>query len=122
MSHYEILGLKRDANTIQIKKAYHKMALQWHPDKNNEQRPVALEKFNRINEAYQTLSKANSKLLYDIKLSEQNSLKELYEYLTKNDEESEYVFDDYLTAEEKELLNKFTQKSSEPLKKRIRKR
>tara|TARA_B100001093_G_C26793605_1_gene1000117 strand:+ start:613 stop:1482 length:870 start_codon:yes stop_codon:yes gene_type:complete len=59
--HYHILGLERDATLSQIKKAYHKLALIHHPDKNNGD----AVQFNKINSAYQVLSDPNKKKMYD---------------------------------------------------------
>ena len=52
--YYKILGVKRNATDDEIKKAYHKMALKYHPDKNND--PGAEDKFKEIAEAYDVLS------------------------------------------------------------------
>ncbi|KAK8395540.1 hypothetical protein O3P69_005566 [Scylla paramamosain] len=52
--YYEILGVKKNANDKEIKKAFRKLAIQYHPDKNKEE--GAEEKFREIAEAYETLS------------------------------------------------------------------
>ena len=52
--YYKILGLSRSASDDEIKKAYRKMALKYHPDKNSD--PGAEEKFKEIAEAYEVLS------------------------------------------------------------------
>lgn len=61
---YETLGLNKDANEDQIKKAFKKMAMQYHPDKNPDN-PDASEKFKKVNEAYSTLSDPDQRAVYD---------------------------------------------------------
>ncbi len=62
--YYEVLGISRNANESEIKKAYRKLALQYHPDKNPDD-SVAEEKFKEAAEAYEILSDANKKSRYD---------------------------------------------------------
>ncbi|XP_006098788.2 dnaJ homolog subfamily B member 5 isoform X2 [Myotis lucifugus] len=61
--YYKILGIPSGANEDEIKKAYRKMALKYHPDKNKE--PNAEEKFKEIAEAYDVLSDPKKRGLYD---------------------------------------------------------
>uniref|UniRef100_G1PYX2 DnaJ homolog subfamily B member 9 n=1 Tax=Myotis lucifugus TaxID=59463 RepID=G1PYX2_MYOLU len=62
-SNYDILGLPKSASERQIKKAFHKLAMKYHPDKNKS--PDAEAKFREIAEAYETLSDANRRKEYD---------------------------------------------------------
>lgn len=63
--YYEILGITKSATAADIKAAYRKLALQWHPDKNADKKQEAEEKFKEINEAYQVLSDPKKKQTYD---------------------------------------------------------
>ena len=64
--YYKILGIKKDATDGEIKKAYRKLALKCHPDKNPNNREEAEEKFKKINEAYSVLSDKNKRRQYDM--------------------------------------------------------
>lgn len=55
-NYYKILGVTKSANEKEIKKAYRKLALKWHPDKNKDNMEAAEAKFKDINEAYAVLS------------------------------------------------------------------
>jgi len=61
--YYKILGIAKGATEDEIKKAYRKMALKYHPDKNKE--PGAETKFKEVAEAYDVLSDAKKKEVYD---------------------------------------------------------
>ncbi len=64
--YYGILELDKDATASQIKKSYHKLALEWHPDKNPDRLEEATIKFREISEAYHVLSDPEKKLNYDM--------------------------------------------------------
>jgi molecular chaperone DnaJ len=63
--YYEILGVGRTATDEEIKKAYRKLALKHHPDRNPENRRDAEEHFKELVEAYQVLSDAERRGMYD---------------------------------------------------------
>jgi len=64
VDYYEILELRRDCSSSEIKKAYRKLALKYHPDRNQGDKE-AEEKFKLVNEAYQVLSDESKRSIYD---------------------------------------------------------
>src|SRR6185295_15414593 len=62
--YYEVLGLNRDASEDDIKKAYRKLAMKHHPDRNPDN-PKAEERFKEAKEAYEILSDARKRGAYD---------------------------------------------------------
>lgn len=63
-TYYDALGVKPEATEIEIKKAYRKLAIKLHPDKNPDD-PTAHEKFQTVGEAYQVLSDTELRKAYD---------------------------------------------------------
>ncbi|XP_075773803.1 dnaJ homolog subfamily B member 6-like isoform X2 [Pelodiscus sinensis] len=65
VEYYEALGIPRSASSDDIKKAYRKAALKWHPDKNPENKERAEQRFKEIAEAYEVLSDRSKREIYD---------------------------------------------------------
>lgn len=63
--YYDILGVTKSASPEELKKAYRKQALEWHPDRHKDDKEAAEKRFKEINEAYQVLSDTQKKAAYD---------------------------------------------------------
>ncbi|MGK7946666.1 MAG: J domain-containing protein [Microcystaceae cyanobacterium] len=67
-SYYAILGVHPSASAIEIRQAYRKLSKQYHPDTTELPSEVATGKFQKLNEAYGTLSNPERRSLYDLEL------------------------------------------------------
>lgn len=65
VNYYDILGVAKGASDVEIKKAYRKLAMKWHPDKNPDVAEEASKKFQEIGEAYDVLSDLQKRAIYD---------------------------------------------------------
>ncbi len=63
--YYDILGVTKNASADELKKAYRKQALEWHPDRHKDEKEAAEKRFKEINEAYQVLSDPQKRSAYD---------------------------------------------------------
>ncbi|CAB1414595.1 unnamed protein product [Pleuronectes platessa] len=65
VDYYDVLGVSKSASQEDIKKAYRKQALKWHPDKNPDNKEEAEKKFKEVAEAYEVLSDKSKRAQYD---------------------------------------------------------
>jgi len=76
--YYEILGVEKNATLDEIKKSYRRLALKWHPDKNQDN-PESTEKFKSITEAYEVLSNPTKRRNYDMNGSAEFSSQDFHD-------------------------------------------
>lgn len=65
VDYYKVLQVDKDAKDDDLKKAYRKLAMKWHPDKNPNNKKEAEAKFKQISEAYEVLSDPQKRAIYD---------------------------------------------------------
>ncbi|XP_062615204.1 dnaJ homolog subfamily B member 6-like isoform X3 [Saccostrea cucullata] len=65
LDYYVVLEITKNASETDVKKAYRKLALKWHPDKNPDNKDEAEKRFKEISEAYEVLSDKEQRAIYD---------------------------------------------------------
>lgn len=93
-NHYDILGLSEGASLDEIKKAYRKLSIKFHPDK-NENDLYFSDMFKRVTEAYETLSDSSKRKAYDRKLKsefEDDNIEDDYEDESTHSLETDPLF------------------------------
>ncbi len=128
--YYSLLGIKRDANVSEIKKAYRKLAMKYHPDR-NQNNQYAEDIFRKISQAYDVLSDEKKRKEYDLhggnqsentkKNKEKNSSKNEKKYKNQGFsfqfEDVEKSFENYFgfNPKSKEKVEKEKMKKRNPL-------
>jgi len=104
-NYYQILGVPKYRTEVEIKQAYRKLAMQWHPDKNKSAN--AQQMFIEIHEAYEILSNPNQRSLYDELLNSQNLA---VPSIVINKQEKQTQYDDFVFSARKqaEKVSKMT--------------
>ncbi|KAL0268232.1 UNVERIFIED_CONTAM: hypothetical protein PYX00_010260 [Menopon gallinae] len=69
VDYYRVLEVSKNASVGDIKKAYRKLALKWHPDKNPDNEEEANRKFKEISEAYEVLVDDRKRRIYDLHMA-----------------------------------------------------
>ena len=77
-THYGILGVPQTATPQEIKRAYRSLAMQLHPDKNQDKKEWAKEQFQELQFAYQSLYNPEQRTVYDKKLWWETTYAKLY--------------------------------------------
>lgn len=113
MNYYDILGLHKNATKKQIKKAYKKLSMMYHPDKNKH----GTEMFKEINEAHQVLSDETKRRDYDLKMNDdfvkphetpvENPVRvNVYEFFENLDNDfDENTYQEVLSSDEESEIN-----------------
>lgn len=108
INYYKVLGVQQNASEKEIRKAYHKLALEWHPDKNKS--ADAKTKFTEIATAHEVLSNSEERKKYDDFLKE-NSSQKTYANFKFN---SNFNYDSYWKASE-EFFARFSKQTQDDI-------
>jgi DnaJ-class molecular chaperone len=112
-NYYEVLGVSKNISQLELKQAYKKLALEYHPDKYKGNIELAKKKFITINTAYKILSNENTRLCYDngIEISDKelqeckNMSKKLFDTIFLKKDYGKII--NNLSIEEKKILSNF---------------
>ena len=104
--YYYILGIPKNATEKEVKTAYRKLSLKFHPDKNNGEKFFE-ERFIQIQEAYETLSDPYKKGDYDDQLNKFNSSQEDGDNLHNIEEELKRKFEEEFRRREEEIKRNY---------------
>ena len=104
--YYEVLGLKKSATEAEIRKAYKKLAMKWHPDKNRNNQAEAEARFKEISEAYQVLSDKKKRNQYDNRSSYTsfNPTDFGFSFRNSHDLFKEFFNDDFFAEEDRDFF------------------
>lgn len=106
--YYYILGINSNASGQEIKTAYRKLSLKFHPDKNDGEKFFE-ERFKEIQEAYETLSNSTKKQQYDSKLHQYKSSQRNRDSF-RNDEELKRKYEEELKKREEEIKRHYQER------------
>ena len=87
-NYYTVLGLSSSASVLEIRKAYWEFSKRYHPDTTNLPSDEAKEKFQRVKEAYSTLSDSRQRAIYDQQL--RFDLQRIYEHQLRSERSQHY--------------------------------
>ena len=76
LSYYKILGVKENATSLELRKAFCKLSIELHPDTTSLDLNVAKNKFQKVLEAYENLNNSNLRKIYDEKLKENSKIED----------------------------------------------
>ncbi|KAL2916341.1 DnaJ subfamily C member 24 [Polyrhizophydium stewartii] len=100
-SAYEVLGVPQDAPLAAIRASYMALALQWHPDKQHQQRPADTDKaaarFHDINAAWETLRDPQARAEHDRQLASSSRLGPLHDSVNIEDMDFDDALDSFFT-------------------------
>jgi len=108
MNYYDILDVSQDSDIDTIKKAYRRLAVKWHPDKNPNNIEEATKKFKDISEAYQILSDSEKKKNYDMYGKTPNHFRSPEDLFTQLFSNFDPIVSDFLTNTLTKITKSFT--------------